>query len=90
MSQKTLFTLTSFVKFPSTKYVNVKIRSPRIFTDKTFMIILEVLISLSKETEDLTLNFVLKTNNDVLIELQAYLYKIIKKCLSRDKALSPF
>jgi len=68
----------------------VKIRSPRIFTDKRFMIILKALISLSKETEDLTLNFVLKAKNDVLIELQAYLYKIIEKCLSRDKALSPF
>jgi len=54
------------------------------------MIILKALISLSKETEDLTLNFVLKAKNDVLIELQAYLYKIIEKCLSRDKALSPF
>jgi hypothetical protein len=77
MTQKTRFTLTSFVKLPSTKYVNVKIRSPRIFTDKKFMIILKAFISPSKEIEDLTLNFVLKTNNDVLIELQAYLYKII-------------
>jgi len=51
------------------------------------MIILKAFIYLSKETEDSALNFVPKTNCDVLRELQAYLYQIIEKCLSRDKLL---
>jgi hypothetical protein len=67
--------LTSFAEPPSKKCSNVSIRSPTVLTDKKFMIILKMLICLSKENEDRALNFVLKTNCDVLIQLQAYLYK---------------
>jgi hypothetical protein len=82
--------LTSFVEPLPKKCSNVSIRSPIIFTDKKFMIILKMLLCLSKENEDWTLSFVLKTNYDVLLELEAYLYEIIAKCLSIDKALPPF